>query len=186
MNAQNSPQNQPSKPSMENLPTKRVLSVRERQSLEQSAAIYGYADQAQRGGFIPGSSGAAPVEVPWLAVNRPRLNAQQKEVLRVLKEGSPEPVKPEEKDKLYKLAEDLKEKFTDPEYFQTREEIRVMRRDNPAFFSALEKGEKWRKPQSKLGGHSPEELANAWRNIMRRLEPESDICDSLDRLRKAK
>lgn len=178
--------NQPSNPSMENLPTKRVLSVRERQSLQQAADVYGYGEVAARGGYIPGSSGASPVEVPWLTVNRPRLNAQQKQVMKVLEEGRPEPVKPEERDKLAKLAKELEEKFTNPKYFQTRAETRVIRRDNPAYFSALEKAGEWTKPQRDLGGRSPEELANAWRNIQRRLEPDSDIHDSLDRLRKDK
>lgn len=167
-------------------PMKRVLSIRERQSLEQAAAVYGYGDSAARGGYIPGASGAAPVEVPWLAVNRPRLNAQQKEVLRVLKEGTPEHVTGSDKDRLAKRAEELKSLFTDPEFFQTREETRVMRRDNPAFFSALEKADRWIKPQSKLGGRTPEEVANEYRNIMRTLEPDSDIADSLDKLRKPK
>lgn len=167
-------------------PVKRVLSVRERESLKQAAAVYGYAETAGRAGFIPGAMGAAPVDVPYLNVNRNRLNAQQKEVLRVLKEGSPEPVSGSEKDKLAKRASQLQELFTDPEYFQTREETRVMRRDNPAFFSALDKAAKWSKPNEKLGGRSPEELANEWRYIQRRLEPDSDIADSFDRLRKAK
>lgn len=170
--------------SLENLPTKRVLSFRERESLEKAMNVYGQANMASANNYIPGSSGAAPVEVPWLAFNRPKLNAQQMEVRRVLKEGTPQPVSGLEKDRLAKLADELKEKFTDPEYFQTREEIRTLKRDKPSYFTALEKARKWSTPQEKLGGRTPEELALAYRNIMRTLEPDSDTADSLDRLRK--
>jgi hypothetical protein len=172
------------KSSMENLPTKRVLTVRERESLTATMGIYGYAETAAQGGYIPGASGASPVEVPWMQANRPRLNAQQKEIRKVLAEGTPQVVSGSEKDRLVKLAEELKEKFTDPEFFQTRAELRVLKRDKPEFFTALEKAHKWSKPQEKFGGRSPEELANAYRNIMRTLEPDDAMADSLDRLRK--
>lgn len=172
------------RPSLENLPTKRVLSVKERESLRDSMSIYGWPEAAKAGNYIPGSSGAAPVEIPYLAYNRPRLNAQQKEVKRVLEEGTPQPVSGAEKDRLRKLADELKEKFTDPEWFQSRAEVRVLKRDKPEYFTALDKAARWTKPQEKLNGRSPQELAEAYRNIIRTLEPDDPMADSLDRLRK--
>jgi hypothetical protein len=162
-------------------PVKRVLSVRERESLQKAASIYGYANQASDN-YIPGSQGAAPVNVPWLNVNRPRLNEQQRQVMKVLEDGTPEPVHGEEKDKLAKRADILKSQFE--EFLQTREECHVVKRDNPAFFSALDKAKKWSTKQEKLGGRTPEEVAQEYRYIMRRLEPEDENADSLDRLRK--
>lgn len=174
-----------SRPSMDNLPMRRVLSVAERQSLTQAKEVYGYADLATAGNFVPGSRGVGAVEVPYINIHRNQLNAQQKEVLKTLKEGTPEPVKPEDRDRLKKLAEELREKFTDPEYFQTINEIRVFSVSKPEYYSASEKAAKWSQPQAKLKGYSPEQLANAYKNIMRRLEPDNPNADSLDRLRRS-
>lgn len=175
-----------SKPSMDNLPSRRVLSVSERIDLEKTVGVYGYADASRYNDFRPGSSGFGAVDVPWINVNRVRLNEQQKQVKRVLDEGRPEPVAPEERDRLKALADELKEKFTDPEFFQTREEIRCLSRTKPEYFTALEKAQNWSRPQTKLKGRTPEQLANAYRNIMRRLEPDNPEADSLDRLRRSK
>lgn len=176
-------QKEQGRPSMENLPSRRVLSVAERQDLEKTVGTYGYAEAARNGGFVPGSQGFGAVDVPWINVNRNRLNEQQKQVKRVLDEGRPEPVSPEDKDRLEKLAEELKEAF-DP-YLQTRDEVRVVSRSKPEYFSALDKAQAWSKPQAKLKGRSPEQLAEAYRNIKRRLEPENPEAGSLDRLRRS-
>lgn len=162
---------------------RRVLSVRERESLEKAASIYGYGQVAGEH-YGNGAQGATPVSVPWLNVNRPRLNEQQRQVMKVLKDFSPEPVAEGDRDKVAKKAEMLKAQF-EP-YLQTREEIHVVKRDNPAFFSALEKAKKWSQPMSDLGGRSPEQVAEEYRYLKRRLEPDDEFADSLDRLRKAR
>lgn len=164
-------------------PVKRVLSIREIESLEKAANIYGYG-QATGENYVPGSQGSAPVNVPWLNVNRPRLNEQQRQVMRVLKDGRPEPINPSEKDKFMKRAEQLKSQFKP--FLQSRAEVHVVKRDNPAFFSALEKAKKWNQPQSSLDGRTPEQVAEEYRYIMRRLEPDDEFSDSLDKLREAK
>ncbi len=164
-------------------PTRRVLTVRERESLEKTASIYGYG-QAQGDNYVPGSQGYGQVFPSHLAVNRVRLNEQQKQVMRVLNEGRPEPTTPAERDQIMKKCDELKAQF-EP-YLQTREEVHVLRRDNPAFFSAMEKAKKWQTTQSELKGRTPSDIADEWRNLRRRLEPEDEAFDSLDRLRKAK
>lgn len=164
-------------------PVKRVLTVRERESLSSAANVYGYANVAGDQ-YVPGSQGFGPVMPAHFAVNRPRLNEQQKQVLKVLRDGQPEPTTPDERDRLNKKAAELKAQF-EP-FLQTREEVHVLRRDNPAFFSALEKAKKWQTPQAGLNGRTPEQVAEDYRNIQRRLEPEDENADSLDRLRRAK
>lgn len=165
------------------IPFRRVLTVRERESLEKTANIYGYA-QVAGDNYVPGSQGYGAVVPSHFSVNRVRLNEQQKQVMKVLENGRPEPTTPDEREKIAKRCDELKAKF-EP-YLQTREEIHVVRRDNPAFFSALEKAKKWQTGQKDLDGRTPEAIADEWRNLRRRLEPEDEQFDSLDRLRKAK
>lgn len=163
-------------------PQRRVLTVRERESLQSTAGIYGFGQSSDQ--WVPGSQGFGPVVPAHLNVNRVRLNEQQKRVLQVLKDGTPEPTNGDQRDVMSKRAEQLKEQFQP--YLQTREEVRVIRRDNPAYFSALDKHKMWTTPQEALKGRTPEQVAEEYRNIKRRLEPEDEFADSLDRLRRPK
>ena len=164
-------------------PLRRVLSVHERKSLQEAAAVYGYADAASES-YPEGARGFGAVAAPFLRVNRPRLNEQQKRVIQVLKDGTPEPVDPKDRDALRKRAGSLREQF-EP-FLQTREMIHVKKRDNPVFFKALDAARDWTKPSDKLGGRSPQDVAEDYRSLMRRLEPDDEFADSLDRLRKEK
>lgn len=177
---------QEAEPSMDNLPLRRILTVGERKSLEEQKKIFGYGAAAGQN-FVPGSMGIGAVDVSqFMPIKRHQLNEQQKEVIKILEEGSPEPVAAKDRDRYDKLCEEMKEKFTDPEYFQTRDECRVTDIGKPEFFSALDKADKWQKPQAKLNGYSPEQLCNAWRNLRRRLHPDDPQADNVDRLRRSK
>ncbi len=163
-------------------PIKRVLSVRERQDLEKTAAVYGYG-QIGEGHYLPGSQGAAPVAPPWLNVNRPRLNEQQRHIVKILKEQSAEPIPEGERDKFAKHREKLSAMLKP--YLQTRGEIHATKHDDPRFMSCLDKAREWTKPQKDLGGRTPDQIAQDYKNISRRLEPEDELFDSLEKLRSA-
>lgn len=161
---------------------KRVLTVRERESLQYIARIQ---NEAMGGGDSYGlaTGGATPVTAPGLNVKKARLNEQQKQIMTTLRDHSPEPIPASERDAYAKRAALCREKF-EP-ILQTRKEIHVTSRQDTAWFSATDKAREWSKP-IKGDDKSPEQYAEEYRNIMRRLEPDDDQADSLDRLRKDK
>ncbi len=52
--------------------------------------------------------------------------------------------------------------------------------------SALKKAREWNKKQVDLGGRTPEEVCEEYRNLKRRLDPENPEADSLEDIRKTK
>ncbi len=164
-------------------PVRRVLTVHERESLTRAADIYGYG-QVNGENFGNGASGATPTSVPWLSVKRPRLNAQQAEVMKVLRDQSPEPTNPAERDAIDRRRTALKEQFG--EFLQTGAELRAYSHRDPVFMSALKKAREWNKPQAKLGGKTPEAVCEEYRNLSRRLDPENPEADSLEDIRRPK
>lgn len=164
-------------------PQKRVLTVHERESLTRAADIYGYG-QINGENYSNGAQGASPTSVPWLTVKRPRLNEQQAGVLKVLRDQSPEPTNPSERDNIDRRCVALKDQFG--EYLQTGAELRAYSHRDPVFMSALKKAREWNKPQAKLGGKTPEAVCEEYRNLRRRLDPENPEADSLEDIRKLK
>ncbi len=165
------------------VPVRRVLTVHERESLARAADIYGYGQIAGEN-FGNGAQGATPTSVPWLAVKRPRLNEQQAQVMRVLKDQSPEPTNPKERDAIDLRCAALKDQFGP--FLQTGAELRAYSHRDPVFMSALKKAREWNKKQVDLGGRTPEEVCEEYRNLKRRLDPENPEADSLEDIRKTK
>lgn len=155
--------------------TVRVLTVRERESLMQSAeahaSILGATDRYQSG-----VDGPAPVLPPGLRVNRKKLNEQQAQIERVLKTCSPEPIPVDQRDAYARRAKDLEAKFKP--YLETRAELHVLRRDKPEWRSAMDKGAKRLDPRNGIEAYIAE-----WQSIKRRLDPENPEADSLHDLR---
>lgn len=164
-------------------PARRVLTVHERESLTRAADIYGYG-QVTGENFTNGAQGAAPTAVPWLSVKRPRLNEQQAQVMKVLRDQSPEPTNPTERDNIDRRCAALKEQFG--EFLQTGAELRAYSHRDPVFMSALKKAREWNKPQTKLAGKTPEQVCEEYRNLRRRLDPENPEADSLEDIRRPK
>ncbi len=162
-------------------PVRRVLTVHERESLKGAATVYGYGEVTGEN-FVNGAQGFAPTQVPWLAVKRPRLNEQQASVLRVLREQSPEPTNPSERDAIDRRRAALKEQFGP--WLQTGKELRAYSHRDPVFMSALKKAREWNKPQKELDGRTPEQVCEEYRNLSRRLDPENPEADSLEDIRK--
>ncbi len=164
-------------------PVRRVLTVHERESLQRAAEIYGYG--ALNGeNFGNGAQGATPTNVPWLSVKRPRLNAQQAEVMRVLRDQAPEPTNPKERDDIDRRCVALKDQFGP--WLQTGQELRAYSHRDPVFMSALKKAREWNKPQKELAGRTPEQVCEEYRNLKRRLDPENPEADSLEDIRRPK
>lgn len=162
-------------------PIRRVLTVSERESLQRSATVFGFGKTG--GEFMPGPM-AGPVYMPGLNVKRQRLNEQQKQILKVLEDQSPEPVASGDRDKLKSHADKLKAMFKP--YLQTTAELRASSHRDPTYMEALRKAREWQKPQETLGGRTPQDVAEDYRNLMRRLEPENPEIDSLESLRERK
>lgn len=163
------------------VPIRRVSTVSERESLKQTAEVYGEVLGAADN-FLPGSNGFGAVAMP--NSKKVRLNEQQKNVIKVYNDQYPEPTSPEERDMLSKHAEKLKEQFSP--FLQTNAELRAHSRRDPIFITALRKGRDWSKPAKELGGRTPQDVAEDYRNIMRRLDPENPEADSLESLRKSR
>ncbi len=159
-------------------PSRRVLTVHERKALKDQALYFGY-------GEVRGETGsqlqAAPTEFPGMIVKRRQLNEQQKQVLKVLEDGSPRETTPDERDKIAKRMKIMEEKL--PEVLQTRREIRAYSRRDPDFMSALEKAEANDKPSEKLGGLSPEQFCQEYQNLARTLDPENKNAGNLEKFR---
>lgn len=164
-------------------PVRRVLTVAERESLKSAAFVYGVGQETGEN-FSNGAQGASPVNVPWLRVNRVRLNEQQQQVMRVLKEQSPEPTSPAERDNIVKKCNELKDQFLP--FLQHANELRAYSHRDPIFMSALKKARDWNKPQETLNGRTPEQVCEEYRNLKRRLDPENPEADSLEELRRPK
>lgn len=162
-------------------PIRRVATVHERESLMRAADVYGYGAVASDA-YLPGAAGAAPVAMPHLQTKRARLNEQQKQVLKILADQTPEPTNPEIRDRLSKHADELKEKIAP--YLQTNKELRATSYRDQDFMTAIRKAKDWSKPSKELGGRAPQDLAEDYKNIMRRLDPENPDADSLDTFRK--
>lgn len=164
-------------------PVRRVLTLSERESLTDAARVFGWAGEASEQYQYPTGATPPPVLIQGMRVNRPRLNEQQQRVVRVLREGLPEPVAPADRDRLEKRCEVLEAMFTP--VLQTHEELRAFRHRNPdAYFKAQEYGARWQRPDSKCEGRTPQDVAEEWRNLKRRLDPDNPEADSLDRLRR--
>jgi hypothetical protein len=161
-------------------PVRRVLTVYERESLKQAANVYG-AGQVASENFSNGAMGASPTNVPWMRTNRVRLNEQQRNVMKVLEDGTPEPTNPDERDKLARRSTALLEQFKP--FIQTRREIRSHSHRDPDFMSALKKAGDWTKPQKELGGRSPQEVEEEYKNICRRLDPENPDAGNIEEFR---
>lgn len=161
-------------------PVRRVLTVHEREALVRQADIFGYGAVGEN--FGNGAMGATPTSVPWLAAKRPRLNEQQAQVMRVLREQSAEPTNPKERDDIDRRCEALKAQFGP--WLQTGKELRAYSHRDPVFMSALKKAREWNKPQKELAGRTPEQVCEEYRNLQRRLDPENPEADSLEEIRK--
>lgn len=164
-------------------PVRRVLTVHERESLKVAAEVYGYGQIAGEN-FSNGAQGYSATAVPWLAVKRPRLNEQQAQVMKVLRDQAPEPTNPAERDSIDRRRSALKEQFGP--FLQTGAELRAYSHRDPTFMSALKKAREWNKPQADLGGRTPEAVCEEYRNLSRRLDPENPEADSLEEIRKPK
>ena len=164
-------------------PVRRVLTVHERESLVRAADIYGYG-QVTGENFSNGAMGATPTSVPWLAAKRPRLNEQQAQVMKVLREQGAEPTNPGERDAIDRRRAALKEQFGP--FLQTGAELRAYSHRDPVFMSALKKAREWNKAQKELGGRTPEQVCEEYRNLSRRLDPENPEADSLEDIRRPK
>ncbi len=167
------------------VPVRRVLTVAERESLERAANIYGYG-QVTGENFSSGASGASPTAVPWLAVKRPKLNEQQAQVLRVLREQSPADTSPEERDSLAKRKKQIEDIQERSGLRQTSRELRAHSHRDPDFMAALKKARDYEKPMPELGGKSFAELEEERRNICRMLDPLNPESDSEEHLRRPK
>ena len=104
--------------------------------------------------------------------------------MKVLEDSTPETTTPEERDKISRRCEALKEQFSP--FLQTRAEIRALDHRDPVFMDALDKASAWSKKQEELGGRSPEELCEEYRNLKRRLDPENPQADSVEKFRRSK
>lgn len=155
---------------------KRVLTVRERESLEQSRDAYSHIANAGTN-YQNGAEGPAPVLPPGLRVNRKKLNEQQMQIERTLKDCSPEPIPEKERDAYKKRADALKEKFLP--YLETRAELTVMRREKPEWRSAMKKAEARLNPKTGIERDIAE-----YQSIMRRLDPDNEEAGALHDLRK--
>lgn len=162
-------------------PIRRVATVHERQSMKMAADVYGYG-QVTSDNFMPGAAGAGAVTMPGLQGKRNRLNEQQKQVMKVLESQSPEPTSPEDRDRLDKHSKILEAQIGP--FLQTNKELRAVSFRDSDFMSALRKAREWSKPQKELGGRTPEQVAEDWCNIKRRLDPENPEADSLHDIRK--
>lgn len=165
------------------LPVRRVLTVAERDSLKKAADVFGYG-QVAGDNYSSGAQGAAPVNVPWLSVKRPKLNEQQAQVLKVLRDQSPEPTTPEDRDRIEKRCAELKDRFMP--FLQTTAELRAHSHRDPVFLQALKKARDWDIPQKVLNGMTPGQICEEYRNLRRRQDPENPESDSLEDLRRSK
>ena len=165
------------------VPFRKVLTVHERQALERQVDIFGVG-QVNGDNFGIGTNGATPTDVPWLRKNKSRLNEQQRQVMKVLEEGSPVDTNPQERDAIDRRCAALKEQMIP--YLQTGAELRAYSHRDPVFMSALKKAREWNKGQKELGGRTPEEVCEEFRNLRRRLEPENPEADSLEEFRRTK
>jgi hypothetical protein len=161
-------------------PVRRVLTVHERESLKVAANVYGYANVMGEN-FNNGAQGATPTSVPWMNVKRTRLNEQQRQVMKVLEDGTAEPTSPEERDRIDRRVKALESQFLP--FLQTRREIRSHSHRDPDFMSALDKAREWNKSQKELGGRTPEEVHEEYRNLCRRLDPENPNAGNVEKLR---
>jgi hypothetical protein len=163
--------------------TKRILSVRERASLEQSRMAHAHILGAN-GQFQSALDGPAPVLPPDLRVNRGRLNEQQRQIEKTLAECSPEPIADKDRDAYVRRAKQLEEIFRP--MLETREELHVLKRDKPAWQSATVKA------NARISGKDPktgkrvdyEGAIAEWKSIQIRLKPDDEDADSLHQLRK--
>lgn len=156
---------------------KRVLSVRERQSLENELATRSGILGATEGSYGMATGGGTPVLPPGMAINKARISQRAKEIAKVLEDGRPEPLSPDERDRVARRVKELEAKFDKENVLETVAELRVMRRDSHDWQTAMDKAK--RRPQYER------EIAE-WQNLKRRLEPEDDEADNLNRLRKSK
>ena len=156
---------------------RRILSVRERESLEESLRIHTGILQATEQSYGLATDGGTPVLPSGMQINKSRITERARDINRVLEQGRPEPFTGNDKDRALRRAQEIREALERDNVLETRKELRVLRRDDPAWFTALDKAKK--RPEF-------EPLIAEYRNIMRRLEPDDDTADSLDRLRKDK
>lgn len=167
------------------VPQRRVLTVHERQSLEFARGVYGYGDVTGEN-YANGAIGASPTAVPWLTVKRPQLNEQQKTVLKILKDQSPEPTNPETRDALLRRKKEIEDLQDKSGLRQTHKELRSYSHRDPDFMSALKKAREQDKPMEVFGGRTFKDLEEERRNICRTLEPENPEADSEEALRRPK
>lgn len=155
------------------LRTKRILTIGERESIERSLSVHKQAASATAA--VAGDTGLSPVVPAGMRFNKQRLNLQAKDMARALEEGRPPEVNEKQKDALYARAKYLKEKLLSDQVLETRKELHVLKRDDPAWFSAMEKARMRPKYEADI---------NEYRNIMRTLDPENPDADSLNILRR--
>ena len=159
-------------------PSRRILTVYERKALADQALYFGYGEvRGEAGSIIQ----AAPTEFPGMIVKRRQLTEQQKQIKRVIEEGTPRPTTPDERDKIAKRMRAMEARL--PEVLQTRKEIRAYSRRDPDFMSALEKAEANDKPSEKLGGLSPEQYCQEYQNLARTLDPDNKNAGNLEKFR---
>lgn len=159
------------------LGNQRVLSVRERESLNNEIRMRSGILEASDSSYGMATGGGTPVIPPGMAINKARISQRAKEIAKVLQDGTPEPLSPAEKDKASSRKKELEAKFDKEDVLETIEELRVLKRDNVAWQKAMDKAK--RRPQHEA------DIAE-WKNLARRLEPEDEDADNLNRLRKPK
>lgn len=157
----------------------RVLAAHEVESLENALGAHQQVIGATSEGYLSGEQGSSPVLPPGMRLNRQRLSEQARQIQDTLKRGRPEPVSEKDRDAFLKRANWLKTQFAP--YLETREEIHVRKRDNPAWQSATEKARIRTQEKPEI-----ERYISEWQSIMRRLEPENPGADSLHKLRMSK
>jgi hypothetical protein len=158
----------------------RVLSLRERQSLNENRLAYKQVLEAGNE-FVPGDRGAGPVNLGNLKRNR--LTEQQKQIEDTLRNASPEPISEKDRDAFVKRRDWLKEQFR--EVLETRAELGVLRREKPEWQSATKKATMRISGKDGMGKTVPyEQYIAEYQSICRRLEPENEDAGNLHELRK--
>jgi hypothetical protein len=155
----------------------RVLAQHEVESLQQALGAHQQVLGATADGYLSGEQGAGPVVAPGMRVNRKRLSDQAQQIKKVLETASPEPIPESKRDAYAKRAKWLEDQFKP--WLETREELHVLKRDRPAWQSAIKKAQERTRPNSMI-----EKYIGEWQSIQRRLNPHDPEADSLHRLRK--
>lgn len=153
----------------------RVLAAHEVESLENALGAHQQVLGATADGYSSGEQGASPVLPSGLRINRQRISEQARQIKSTLERCRPQKIAEHDKDKYVKRANFLKSQFLP--YLETREELHVRKRDNPAWQSATEKARIRTQERPEI-----EHYISEWQSIMRMLEPENPEAGNLHKL----